>query len=122
MNNKQYLGRWGEEKARDYLERQGLCFVEANARTKYGELDIVTMDGSQIVFVEVKTRTSKKFGSGEQAITNNKQKHLIAAAESYMQAHPGLGSDWRIDAVIVEQDYENQNNEYRWYKNAVPGD
>jgi putative endonuclease len=122
MTRNQQLGRWGEKKAREYLEGKGLNIIETNVRTAYGELDIVGREGSQIVFIEVKTRTSLTFGYGEQAINELKKQHLMGSAEAYMQSHPDLGVDWRIDAVIIDGDLKKNKIEIRWYKNAVSGE
>jgi putative endonuclease len=116
------LGKWGESKARQYLEKKGITILAANARTSYGELDLVGLDGSQVVFFEVKTRSSTSFGFGEQSISESKQEHLINSAESYIQEHPELGEDWRIDAVIIDGNPSKPKIEIHWFKNAVSGE
>jgi putative endonuclease len=61
---RQRIGRRGEELARAHLQELGWRVIEANARTRYGEIDIVAADGSALVFVEVKTlRAGSPFGS-----------------------------------------------------------
>lgn len=122
MSDKHQLGKWGEEKARIYLERKGVKILDANFRTPYGELDLIGMEDSQVVFFEVKTRSSEAFGFGEQSITKVKQQHLIDSAEAYIQEHPHLGEDWRIDAIVIDGNPSRKNNEIRWFKNAISGD
>ncbi len=96
----QDIGRWGESVAADYLQHKGYEIRERNARTPYGELDLIVMHNGGLVVVEVKTRTSARYGHPELAITPRKQEHLIASAEHYAQEH---GIDhWRIDAISVE--------------------
>ncbi len=118
---KQYLGRWGEAKAVDYLINKNVEIIARNQHTSYGEIDIIGRDGEQIVFFEVKTRTSDSFGHGEDSITNQKQVHLINSAEAYMQDHTELGEDWRIDLISIDGKPESQKIYLRWFKNAISG-
>jgi len=122
MVSNQRLGKWGELKAKQYLEGKGIKIMATNTRTPYGELDLIGMDDSQVVFFEVKTRTSTAFGFGEQAISETKQQHLINSAEAYMQEHSDLGDDWRIDAIIIDGSPLRNKIEIRWFKNAVSSD
>ena len=122
MASNQRLGKWGELKAKQYLEGKGIKIMATNTRTPYGELDLIGMDDSQVVFFEVKTRTSTAFGFGEQAISETKQQHLINSAEAYMQEHSDLGDDWRIDAIIIDGSPLRNKIEIRWFKNAVSSD
>jgi len=100
---RQRLGRWGESLAARYLERKGYAIVERNARTPYGEIDLIVLDGDTVVFVEVKTRRSKRFGWPEEAVTLRKQEHLLAAAQSFLVSHPELEGDWRFDVIAIRQ-------------------
>jgi putative endonuclease len=120
--NKRQLGKWGELKARQYLEQKGIKILAENTRTSYGEVDLIGMDGTQIVFFEVKTRTNTSFGFGEQSITANKQTHMINSAEAFIQEHPDFGEDWRIDAIIIDGSPTSQKIEIRWFKNALSGE
>lgn len=122
MSGKQQLGKWGEERARIYLERKGVKILDSNFRTPYGELDLIGLEDSQVVFFEVKTRSSDSFGFGEQSITRVKQQHLIDSAEVYIQKHPHLGEDWRIDAIVIDGNPSRKKNIIRWFKNAISGD
>jgi putative endonuclease len=122
MSDKQQLGKWGEGKARIYLERKGVKILDSNFRTPYGELDLIGLEASQVVFFEVKTRSSDAFGFGEQSITKKKQEHLIDSAEAYIQEHPHLGEDWRIDAIVIDGNPSRKKNIIRWFKNAVSGE
>jgi putative endonuclease len=112
--SRQELGRWGEARAADFLVDQGYSIIERNFRTPYGEIDLVaqkTLGPSAeyqepqeiLVFVEVKTRTSQSFGYPEEAVTPLKQEHLISAAQHYLQEHPHLDLDWRIDVISIER-------------------
>lgn len=122
MSDKLHLGKWGEAKARTFLERKGVKILVSNFRTPYGELDLIGLEDSQVVFFEVKTRSSSSFGFGEQSINRVKQQHLIDSAESYMQSHPQLGENWRIDAIVIDGNPSRKKCEIRWFKNAIPGE
>ena len=101
----QNLGRWGENLAAEALSRKGYTILARNARTPYGELDLVarqeTPQGAVTVFVEVKTRRSGAFGLPEASVTPKKQAHLLAASQAYLQANPDLDGDWRVDVIAI---------------------
>lgn len=101
MNRKQALGRWGEAEAARYLTARGYRILGRNLRTPYGEIDILAQQSDQLVFVEVKTRTSRTFGNPEEAVTPRKQEHLLASALYYLQENPDLPSDWRVDVLAI---------------------
>jgi len=106
---RQSLGKWGEALAAETLERRGYTLLERNARTPFGELDLVMHQGQVIVFVEVKTRRTRSygdtpsFGLPEESITRRKQEHLLHAAQAYLQSHPQLGDNWRVDVVAIRR-------------------
>jgi putative endonuclease len=101
-NWRQNLGREGEDLAEDYLHKHGYVILVRNARTPYGEIDIIARQGPVTVFVEVKTRRSTKYGWPEEAVQTQKQARLIASAEAYLQANPDLEGDWRIDVIAIQ--------------------
>lgn len=98
---KQTLGKWGEEQARVLLMEKGYLLVGENIRPPYGEIDLVLRDGETLVFVEVKTRTTRTFGLPEEAITPAKIEHMAASAESYIQELDAPDTPWRLDVVSV---------------------
>ncbi len=96
------LGRRGEALAAERLSALGYAIVQRNYRCPEGEIDLVTRCGETWVFVEVRTRRGRRFGTPEESITLRKRAHLIAAAQHYLQDHALEGVPWRIDAVAVE--------------------
>jgi putative endonuclease len=102
--HQQRIGRWGEAAASGYLERQGYLIVARNARTRYGEIDlIVQRESTGLVFVEVKTRSSLSFGNPEEAVDSRKLDHLVSAAQAYLADHPQFSElDWRVDIVAIQ--------------------
>jgi putative endonuclease len=99
---RQGLGAAGEQLARRHLEQQGYEFIAANWRRPYGELDLIMRDGDVLVFVEVKTRRSERFGSAEESVSPSQVGRLLRAAESFLAEQPALaGLFWRVDLVAV---------------------
>ena len=99
--DKDALGRRGEQLAADYLQGLGLSLVERNWRCSLGEIDLVMRDGSETVFVEVKTRAGLGYGHPLEAITAAKLARLRRLAGAWCEAHPGEAASIRIDAVAV---------------------
>lgn len=95
------LGMLGEEIAREHLSQQGLRIIEKNYTSKLGEIDIVALDGRSIVFVEVKTRKSKRHGHPLESITPKKQKQIIKAAKCYIKEKRLSNCSCRFDAVGI---------------------
>jgi putative endonuclease len=98
------IGQGGERWARKYLEGAGLTILDANWRSPEGEIDIVALDGDIVVFIEVKTRRSTRFGTPEESVTRQKRTRLQRTALAYLQAHQRLDSPWRIDVIAVRGD------------------
>jgi putative endonuclease len=116
--NKQKLGNQGENLAAEYLTGRGVAMIGRNVRTKYGELDLIGNCNGMTVVFEVKTRRTETYGFPEEAISQMKRKHLIASAEAYMQEHPELPNEWRIDVIAISLK-SNKIPEIEWFENAV---
>jgi putative endonuclease len=101
MAAKDILGRLGETLAADHLARLGLIIVERNWRCSQGEIDIVARDGDELVFVEVKTRSSVAFGHPLESITAVKFARLRRLAAAWCAEHPAKYERVRVDAVAV---------------------
>ena len=119
MKYKQNLGSWGESVAAEYLTGIGYVILERNVRTQHGEIDIIVMDKNTIVIVEVKTRTSLKFGYPEDAISSQKKEHLLASAQAYMQSHHELNQDWRVDVIAVEKIADQNDPVITHFENII---
>lgn len=104
MRNNLPLGSLGETEAVHYLQKQGYRIIERNFKKRYGELDIIAIDGETLVFVEVKTREGDEYGDPVEAITPWKLKSLVRAAEYYKSLHPELPDAMRIDFVGVKME------------------
>lgn len=96
------LGAWGEEQAAKHLQAQGYEILERNWRCRRGEIDLIAQAGEVLVFVEVKTRRGRDFGTPEEAITPSKSKRLLELGQRYLLQHDLEEQEWRIDLVAVE--------------------
>ena len=112
----QKIGAWGEGIAVKHLEEHEYTIVTRNARTPYGEIDIVAEKDGITIFVEVKTRTSNKYGPPEIAVTARKQEHMLAAAEHYAQENKI--DHWQINVVAVVGKAGNKP-EIALFENAI---
>ena len=95
------LGNRGEELARRMLVEKGYLILDTNYRCRWGEMDIIAQQGDQLVFVEVRTRSSARYGTPEESITEAKKRRLLATAQDYLQSLEDSGVGWRIDLVSV---------------------
>jgi len=97
-NSRKAIGQAGEEAAARYLEQQGYTILERNFRLRLGEVDIIARHGEYLVFIEVKTRRTKKFGSPFEAVDVRKQQQITKVAAAYTQ---GREIAIRFDVVAV---------------------
>jgi putative endonuclease len=95
------LGKAGEDVACRELQRRGYAIVARRYRTRYGEIDIVARDGPTLVFLEVKARTSNRYGVPADAVTLDKQARITAMAHDYLSRRGLAGAPCRFDVVAV---------------------
>ena len=101
MYYKQETGKSGEEIASNYLEEQGYKILERNFSCNQGEIDIIAKDKEEIVFIEVKTRSSIEFGRPIESVTKNKQKHMYQTAKYYIHKTKQETKCIRFDVIEV---------------------
>ncbi len=94
------VGKKGEEIAREMLKEKDYKILEANCKNKYGEIDIVALKEGDVVFVEVRTKTGKNFGSPEDTIKAKKKERLKRNAKGYIKFNK-IENPYRIDAVCI---------------------
>lgn len=102
-------GKRAECQAALYLRKLGYAILCANYHTRHGEIDLVAREGACLVFVEVKTRNTQRFGSPEEALTVQKQKRLFKTARYYLRQNPWHGHI-RFDVVTF---YRGKISHYR---------
>ena len=91
----------GEALAVAHLKARGYKILAQNYRAARGEIDLVVKDGNFIVFVEVKTRRSLKFGTPQAAVTKQKQQQISKVALAYLQMHNLLDAPCRFDVIAI---------------------
>ena len=110
MNSKNVLGKEGEAIVCNYLKEQGLKIIATNYKNLIGEIDIIAKDNDVYVFIEVKTRSSLKFGSPREAIDYRKIQKIKKVAISYLKYKSLLDKvSVRFDCVEIlgnKLDYE----------------
>lgn len=97
------LGRNGEDATADYLKLKGHRILERNWRFQKYEVDIISIDGEFIVFTEVKTRASIKWGYPEEFVDEHRMQRMIRAANIYLKMHQ-VDCPVRFDIVSVVWD------------------
>ncbi|MFC7447237.1 YraN family protein [Rhodococcus daqingensis] len=104
MARNRELGALGEDMAAGHLTRAGMTILERNWRCRYGELDLIARDGDAVVFVEVKTRSGRGFGTPAEAVTFAKQGRIRRLAGLWLSGQPHGWRQVRFDviAVVVE--------------------
>ncbi|HJS21751.1 MAG TPA: YraN family protein [Steroidobacteraceae bacterium] len=97
------LGAEAETAARDFLVARGLSPLLANYRCRFGELDLVLREGSALVVVEVRRRSSTRFGGARASIDARKRRRIALATHHLLLTHPGLRSlPIRFDVVAID--------------------
>ena len=112
-------GILGEELANHILNERGYCIIERNYRTREGEIDLVATKDDYLVFIEVRTKRSRLFGTPEESITAKKMEHLRAAANKYRNTHDNLPSSWRIDVICIEFNPTGRLQRFEIIENAI---
>jgi len=107
------IGKSAEDKAADYLIKQGFNIIDRNFSAKTGEIDLIALNNLTLVFVEVKFRKSAQFGQPYETVTRNKQQKIIRTAQTYLQKHKKHANKaCRFDIISI------LNNDITWLKHA----
>ena len=114
----QAQGRRGEDLAHRFLRRQGLTIVARNflPRAASGELDIVAWEGETLVFVEVKARASREYGSPDRAVDLDKERDFRRAAAEYLRRS---GVEWEHARLDLMNVILTEPPEIEWIKDAL---
>ena len=102
-----------EDLAAAFLQQAGLALVARNYRCRFGEIDLIARDGKSLVFVEVRMRSSDRFGGAAASITAAKRAKLLRTARHYL-AGIARAPACRFDALLIN----GNDNSIEWLKNA----
>jgi putative endonuclease len=97
-------GRSAEERAESFLLRRGYEIVERNARSAFGEIDLVALEGGDLVFVEVRSRADDSTGGAEETVGLIKQRRVARAAAVYLSERAPRFDTCRFDVVAITGD------------------
>jgi putative endonuclease len=111
-------GKFGEEEAVRWLERQGYQILERNVVNHGGELDLVARDGETLCFVEIKARASDAYGPAIAAVDARKQRRISRAAALYIAVKGLHRSPCRFD--VLGLDWTGSDWRYTLVRNAFP--
>lgn len=119
-------GKLGESYAEKFLITQDYQIIARNFYTRFGEIDIIAIDQNQLhpelVFVEVKTRTSDIFGLPQESITYKKRSKMLKTAIHFMNSSTrNLPHIWRMDAIAVKLKRNLRLIEIKHFKNILDG-
>ncbi len=110
-----------EAAARQHLLRAGLRDVAANAHYRFGELDLVMLDGATLVFVEVRFRRDARFGGGAASVDARKRAKIVRAAQAFLAAHPAHAHrGCRFDVIAADGDAAAP--QLHWLRDAFRAD
>ncbi len=109
---KKEKGAKGEAQAKALLQKAGCTILAANYRCRQAEIDLIAKDGEEVVFVEVKYRSSAALGSGAEAVDWRKQQKIRQGALSFLQQEGLMDSFVRFDVIEVYPDH------IQWIKHA----
>lgn len=103
--------------AENHLKKQGLKLIEKNFNSRYGEIDLIMLEGLVLVFVEVRFRANTSFGSGAETVDYRKQQKIIKTAQLFLQSNKKMQQrDCRFDVVSVT--LASHEPIIEWHQNA----
>jgi putative endonuclease len=115
---RQAIARRTEQLALEHLAASGLRLLERNFRCRYGEVDLIMLDGGTIVFVEVRFRTRRGYVSAMHSVDARKQRKLCRTASNYLLRNPRLQNiPMRFDVVAFDGTTQ-QDFELQWLQDA----
>jgi putative endonuclease len=106
QNKRQQFGKKSENLAVWYLKKNGYKIIEQNYRTPLGEIDIIAQEKKTIVFVEVKSRQSIRYGNPKWAVTPKKQRKVSMVALQYLKSTRQMDARARFDVVAVTSNHD----------------
>jgi putative endonuclease len=97
-------GKEGELRAAEFLTNIGYEVIEVNYNAFNAEIDLICRDGDVYVFVEVKSKSSKKYGMGFEEVSTAKQKKIVNCAKLYMRDNNiSSRASARFDIISIDE-------------------
>lgn len=117
-DQRQDIGRQGEQLARELLEAKGYAILMTNFRCKQGEIDIIARDRHLVVFVEVRTVTSARYQPPYNSVTRSKQQQVKKAALFYISTRNLVNTQFRFDVIGITLDRKTGRHQIDHIENA----
>lgn len=109
-----------EQAIADEVTSRGWQLLDRNFRTRYGEIDLVALDGDVLVFIEVKARTGTAFGLADETVGRRKLERIMSAALSYIEEYPEYAESWwRVDLFALTLNRAGDVMACRQYENLT---
>lgn len=115
--NTRKIGNAAEESAAAFLRQKGYKIIAKNFTIRGGEIDLITRDGDDLVFVEVKMRSNTVYGSAADSITPWKIAALLKTARFYIQKINWGDKSYRFDLVTIDK--ENSTYKFNIIRNII---
>jgi putative endonuclease len=114
------IGKLGEDIACRYLLNKKYKILNRNYHSRYGEVDIIAKDlKGFLVFIEVKARTSSRYGQGYEAVDSLKQEKIVKTAYVYLEENKIRDDNYRIDVLSIYLDFKRRIGKVSHFRNAV---
>lgn len=119
VQNKVQFGRRGEALIAERLKQNGFFIAAMNYKSPHGEIDIIAENQKFVVFVEVKTRTGFSETLPREAVTKQKQQHILYTAKHYLfRSHSRLIPRFDVAEVILPAPQDWAHATVRYFENA----
>lgn len=118
MNLNKDIGKYGESIANSYLRDLGFSILEENFRNRFGEIDIIANKNNLLIFVEVKTRFSKNYGTPSESVTKSKQQNIIKLSKYFLLKKRSLNYYIRYDVIEILLNSKDENYKITHIENA----
>ncbi len=119
-NYRKIIGAYGEELAKKYLIKYNYRIIAQNIKTSYKEIDIIAKQNDKLVFVEVKTRTTLKYGQADEAISRKKISNLRKAIGIYLdRSNKEKYKNIQLDLIAIDINKENKTANIKHYKEII---
>lgn len=113
------LGDYYEDQALSLITEAGLRLLERNFRGKTGEIDLIVRDGAQLVFIEVRARSNRRFDSAAGSVNTRKQQRIVRTAQFFLQQRPNFTNmPCRFDVIAFEPPQSGTRTRIRWIRSA----
>ena len=116
MYYKLRIGDYGQKLAVDFLTKRKYRILSEKFFTKDGEIDVIAEQAGQLIFIEVKTRLSDKFGLPEEAVDRQKKEKMQQAGLNYLADKQVNNDNYRFDCIAIEIDKKNKKAVIRHHK------